>query len=117
MARVEHLQVPGNYPGHAGTHLNAQERRQLMVIWHRDSATGTLVSGHVASACYEHAKTETFAHTPVHDGVLAHNVCIVQEPHNVTEELQQPVVLIALHLRAVEHPGLMAGPRLVRCNP
>lgn len=40
---------------------------------------------------------------PLHDGVLINDVCLIQETDNVTEDLQQPVVLIALDLRM--NPG------------
>ena len=35
---------------------------------------------------------------PELDGVLAHNVSIVQDAHHVAEQLQQLTVLVAVHL-------------------
>ena len=43
-----------------------------------------------------HSTTQTCA--PEYDGILPNDVCIVQHAHNVRKQLQQAVVLIALHL-------------------
>ncbi len=47
------------------------------------------------------------AYSPVEDGVLAHNVHVIQHTHNVSELFQQLVVLVALDLSS-EHSSHIA---------
>lgn len=42
---------------------------------------------------------------PELDGVLAHDVGVVQDAHHVAEQLQQLAVLVAVHLQAAHGTG------------
>lgn len=42
----------------------------------------------------------------MHDRVLAYDVCVIKDTHDVRKKLEQPVILIALHLHSVRAHAL-----------